>query len=56
VVSQTVDGMLEEAKRLHALPYDMVVKVPPTETGLAAIRMIKADNIRVLATAVYIKN
>ncbi len=53
VVSQTVDGMLEEAKRLHALPYDMVVKVPATETGLAAIRKIKADNIRVLATAVY---
>jgi fructose-6-phosphate aldolase 1 len=31
----------------------MVVKVPATETGLAAIRKIKAENILVLATAVY---
>ena len=53
VVSQTVEGMVEEAKHLSALPYDMVVKVPATESGLAAIRKIKAENIQVLATAIY---
>lgn len=53
VVSQSVDNMVEEAKQLHALPYDMVVKVPATETGLAAIRKMKALNIQVLATAIY---
>jgi fructose-6-phosphate aldolase 1 len=53
VVSQTVNGMVEEAKRLHELPYDMVIKIPATETGLTAIKKIKAENITVLATAIY---
>ncbi len=53
VVSQTAAGMLEEAKHLHALPYDLVVKVPATETGLTAIKKIKAEGIPVLATAIY---
>ncbi|MBS3952641.1 MAG: fructose-6-phosphate aldolase [Methylomicrobium sp.] len=53
VVSQTVDGMVEEARNIAALPYDLVVKVPATETGLTAIKLIKAENIQVLATAIY---
>ncbi len=53
VVSSTVDGMVEEAKRLQDLPYDIVVKVPANETGLAAIKKIKVDEIAVLATAIY---
>jgi len=53
VVSQTVDNMVGEAKQLHALPYDVVVKIPATETGLAAIKKIKDKNIPVLATAIY---
>lgn len=53
VVSCTVAEMLEEAKRLSDLPYDIVVKVPATEIGLAAIKQMKAENIPVLATAVY---
>ncbi len=53
VVSLTVLDILEEARMIHALPYDVVVKVPATETGLAAIRKIKAAAIPVLATAIY---
>ncbi len=53
VVSQTVGEMLDEAKRIHDLPYDIVVKVPATELGMAAIRKIKAEGIEVLATAIY---
>jgi TalC/MipB family fructose-6-phosphate aldolase len=53
VVSQTIMGMVEEAKQIAALPYDMVVKVPATELGLAAIRQMKAARIQVLATAIY---
>ncbi|GAB4258288.1 MAG: fructose-6-phosphate aldolase [Methylomicrobium sp.] len=53
VVSDTVDGMVDEAKRLQELPYDIVVKIPTTEIGLAAIKLLKADNIAVLATAIY---
>lgn len=53
VVSQTVDEMVEEAIRIDALPYEMVVKIPATEAGLAAIKIIKRKNIQVLATAIY---
>ncbi len=53
VVSRTVEGMIEEAKHINALPYDMVVKVPATESGLAAIKKMKTENIQVLATAIY---
>ena len=53
VVSSTVAGMVEEAKQLNALPYDIVVKVPASEIGLAAIKKIKVAEINVLATAIY---
>ncbi|GAM56427.1 transaldolase [Vibrio ishigakensis] len=48
VVSTTAEGMLEEARQLNELPYDMVVKVPATETGLTAIKMMKARVFRYL--------
>lgn len=53
VVSSTVEGMVAEARQLNELPYDMVVKVPATETGLAAIKLMKKEGIQVLATAIY---
>ncbi|EMN7267468.1 fructose-6-phosphate aldolase [Vibrio parahaemolyticus] len=53
VVSTTVEGMVEEARQIHELPYDMVVKVPATETGLSAIKLMKKEGIQVLATAIY---
>jgi len=48
MVSQTVDDMVEEAKHIHALPYYMVVKIPATEAGLAAIKKIKLKIFRCL--------
>jgi len=53
VVSNTVDEILAEAEKIDALPYDLVVKVPASEQGLAAIKRIKQNNIKVLATAIY---
>jgi len=53
VVSQDAEAMLAEAERIAALPYDLVIKVPATETGLTAIRAMKAENLTVLATAIY---
>lgn len=53
VVSDSVDDIVAEARKLNDLPYDVVVKVPTTETGLAAMKRIKADNIPLLATAIY---
>lgn len=53
VVSLSAEGMLAEAERIAALPYDLVIKVPATEIGLTAIRAMKAENLMVLATAIY---
>lgn len=53
VVSETAEEMLKEAIKINELPYDMVVKVPATKQGLAAIKLMKAEGIQVLATAIY---
>lgn len=53
VVSQSANAMLAEAEGIMALPFDMVVKVPATEIGLAAIKQMKTKGIPVLATAIY---
>lgn len=48
VVSSTVEGMVAEARQLNELPYDIVVKVPATETGLSAIKLMKKKELRFL--------
>lgn len=53
VVSTMVEDMVAEGRELDKLPYDIVVKVPATATGLAAIKSLKNDRIPVLATAIY---
>jgi fructose-6-phosphate aldolase 1 len=53
VVSQTVAEIVEEAKKINELPFDIVVKIPANELGLAAIKTVKKMDIQVLATAVY---
>jgi len=53
VVSQSVDKIVEEARHLNALPFDIVVKIAATEIGLTAIKQIKQHKINVLATAIY---
>lgn len=53
VISNTVDGIVAEAKELHALPFDIVVKIPAHTAGLTAIKQIKQLDIPVLATAIY---
>ena len=53
VISNDLDGIIAEARQLHGLPYDIVVKIPAHAVGLAAIKRIKQDNIPVLATAIY---
>ena len=55
VLSNSVDGIIEEASQLHALPYDIVVKIPAHANGLAAIKQIKQATVPVLATAIYSK-
>lgn len=53
-LSTTVDGIIEEAQKLHAMPYkNIIVKIPATPIGLAAIKKLQTTNIRTLATAIY---
>jgi len=52
-VSQTVTEIVDEAISLDKLPFDIVVKIPATEVGLAAIKKVKKRGILVLATAIY---
>jgi len=53
VVSESVDGMIDEARKISALPYDVVVKIPATEKGLTAIKQLHGEGIPLLATAIY---
>lgn len=52
-MSRDAQGMVAEAKRLsNALP-EIVVKIPVTAEGLAAIKQLKKEGITTLGTAVY---
>lgn len=53
VVSNTTEAIMAEAEKLHALPFDIVVKIPAHTAGLAAIKRLKKADIPVLATAIY---
>ncbi len=53
VTSITLQDIIDEAVQINALPYDIVIKIPATKTGLAAIKQVSAMGIPVLATAVY---
>lgn len=53
VMATTAEGMLNDARKLRSIIADIVVKVPVTAEGLAAIKMLKAEGIPTLGTAVY---
>ncbi|MEC5320722.1 fructose-6-phosphate aldolase [Brenneria populi subsp. brevivirga] len=53
VMAQTAPGMVADAKKLHAVTSNVVVKVPVTAEGLAAIKILKTEGIPTLGTAVY---
>ncbi|QOV70269.1 fructose-6-phosphate aldolase [Citrobacter sp. BDA59-3] len=53
VMANTAEGMVADAHKLRAIIPDLVVKVPVTAEGLAAIKCLKAEGIPTLGTAVY---
>ncbi|MEH7009670.1 transaldolase family protein [Neobacillus niacini] len=54
VIGDTAEEMIEEAKYiLHELPGNSVVKIPVTEEGLKAIKLLSAQNVPILATTIY---
>lgn len=53
VLANNAEEMVAEARRLRAIIADIVVKVPVSAEGLAAIKLLKAEGIPTLGTAVY---
>lgn len=53
VMATTADGMVKDAHTLRAIIPDLVVKIPVTAEGLAAIKILKEEGIPTLGTAVY---
>lgn len=53
VVSTDVEGMLREARELASWHPNIVVKVPMTPTGILALKVLRAENIRVNVTLVF---
>ena len=52
-MSRDAQGMVEEARRLSNAVPGIVVKIPVTSEGLAAIKLLKKEGIPTLGTAVY---
>lgn len=48
VMATTAEGMVNDARKLRSIIADIVVKVPVTTEGLAAIKMLKAEGIPTL--------
>jgi transaldolase len=53
VVSEDAAGMVEEGKKLAALAENVVVKVPMTEEGLKATKILSDMNISVNQTLIF---
>lgn len=53
VISQDVDGILKEARELASIDPHIVVKVPVTTTGLAAVRVLSEEGIHANVTLVF---
>ena len=53
VLANTADKMVEEAEMLHSRVPGLVVKIPVTAEGLAAIKILRVRKIPTLGTAVY---
>ena len=52
VMATTAEGMVSDARKLRTIIADIVVKVPVTTEGLAAIKLLKEEGIPTLGTAV----
>ena len=56
VVSTNAKDIIEEAKRITTeIDKDVYIKIPVTEEGLKAIKVLKAEGYNITATAIYTK-
>ena len=56
VVADDVEGMLREGRRFAKLADNIVVKVPMSENGLAAMSRFKAEGIKTNCTLIFTAN
>ena len=52
VMGRTAEIMLEEAKAMRAIDAELIIKVPVTPEGIKAMKLLKAEGIRITATAI----
>ena len=54
VVSTDTDGIIKEAHHIRdRLGKDIYIKIPATESGLAAMKVLSAEGVSITATAIY---
>ena len=53
VLSTQALGMIEEARRLASLGDQVVVKIPMTEEGMKAVKVLSAEKIRTNVTLIF---
>ncbi|MEN6370153.1 MAG: fructose-6-phosphate aldolase [Thermotogota bacterium] len=56
VTAMDADGMVSQARPLAALHENVVIKVPMTENGMKAVRILAAEGIRTNVTLVFSAN
>lgn len=56
VIALDAEGMLREAKELAAIHKNIVVKIPMTEAGLKAVKVLNAEKIKTNVTLVFTAN
>ncbi|HHY40482.1 MAG TPA: fructose-6-phosphate aldolase [Syntrophaceticus sp.] len=52
-ISLDVEGIIKEARELAALDPHIVIKIPVTENGLAAVKVLSSEGIRTNVTLVF---
>jgi TalC/MipB family fructose-6-phosphate aldolase len=54
VIAEDVGGIVREAHEIHKLnPEWIIVKIPATEAGFAAMKILQPTNMRICATAAF---
>ena len=53
VISDELEGIIAETKKLMSLSENIIVKIPATPNGLKAIKILREQNIKTLATGIY---
>ncbi|MDI3547831.1 MAG: transaldolase [Halanaerobiales bacterium] len=56
VISLETEGMVEEAKKLAKINDNVVIKIPMTAEGLAAVKILSAEGIRTNVTLIFSAN